>query len=89
MSSRSGWCALLCLFASAASTQTHPESEISVNRLPVQTEGASVTSLTPLPDRAQNALPASGEASQKLPGARRKPRKGRIEPPGLLSNPRR
>ena len=38
MSSRSGWCALLCLVASAASAQTHPKPEIRVTRLPVQIE---------------------------------------------------
>lgn len=88
MSSRSGWCALLLLVTSAASAQTHPDPEITVTRLPVRTEVPPVTSLTPLPDRSQNALPDSGEA---LPAkARRKPRKERIEPPGLLSKqPRR
>ncbi len=90
MSSRSGLCALLCLVASASSAETPPEPEITVTRLPVQTEVPSVTSLTPPPDRAQNALSASGEAPQKAAKVRRKPRKGRIEPPGLLSKqPRR
>lgn len=88
MSSRSGWCALLLLVTSAASAETHPEPEISVTRLQVQVP--PVTDLTPLLDRAQNALPDSGEAPQKSAKARRMPRKKRIEPPGLLSKrPRR
>lgn len=86
MSSRSGWCALLCLVASAAIAETHPEPETSVTRLRVQVEIPLVTRLTPLPDGAQNALPGSGETPPAE--ARRKPRKGRIEPPGLLSRHR-
>jgi len=90
MSSRSGRCALLLLVISAASAETNPEPDISVTRLPVQTEVPLVPSVAPLPQQAQNALPGAGKAPQKAAKARRKPRKGRIEPPGLLSKrPRR